>query len=125
MANKRHVILGAGTAGLNAIRTLRQMGDNGEITLVSAERPYSRMVLPYYLDETTLSEIGMSIDDTVTLQVADISLRSALRLMVKQLDLTYEIRNEVVYITVPTYDFLGGGALNNGFKMFPGFETSK
>ena len=50
MANKRHVIVGAGTAGLNAIRTLRQMGDKGEITLVSAERPYSRMVLPYYLD---------------------------------------------------------------------------
>ena len=50
MANKRHVIVGAGTAGLNAIRTLRQLGDKGEITLVSAERPYSRMVLPYYLD---------------------------------------------------------------------------
>ena len=50
MASKRHVIVGAGTAGLNAIRTLRQLGDKGEITLVSAERPYSRMVLPYYLD---------------------------------------------------------------------------
>ena len=44
------MIVGAGTAGLNAIRTLRQLGDKGEITLVSAERPYSRMVLPYYLD---------------------------------------------------------------------------
>lgn len=50
MANKRHVIVGAGTAGLNAIRTLRQMGDKGEIILVSAEKPYSRMVLPYYLE---------------------------------------------------------------------------
>ena len=46
----KHVIVGAGTAGLNAIRTLRQLGDAGEITLVAAERPYSRMVLPYYLD---------------------------------------------------------------------------
>jgi NAD(P)H-nitrite reductase large subunit len=47
---RRHVIVGAGTAGINAIRTLRQLGGTGEITLVAAERPYSRMVLPYYLD---------------------------------------------------------------------------
>ena len=46
----RHVIVGGGTAGLNAIRTIRA-SDRGasEIVLVSAERPYSRMVLPYYL----------------------------------------------------------------------------
>ncbi|MEK7219672.1 MAG: FAD-dependent oxidoreductase, partial [candidate division NC10 bacterium] len=46
----RHVIVGGGTAGLNAIRTIREY-DRGEskIVLVSAERPYSRMVLPYYL----------------------------------------------------------------------------
>lgn len=50
MASKRHVIVGAGTAGMNAITTIREI-DRGasEISLVSAERPYSRMVLPYYL----------------------------------------------------------------------------
>ena len=48
---KRHVILGAGTAGINCIRTLRQKGDTGSITLIAAERPYSRMVLPYYLEQ--------------------------------------------------------------------------
>ena len=48
---KKHVIVGAGTAGYNAIRTLRQMGSDDEITLISAERPYSRMVLPYYLEQ--------------------------------------------------------------------------
>jgi NAD(P)H-nitrite reductase large subunit len=50
MASKRHVILGGGTAGMNAITTIREI-DHGasEVTLVSAERPYSRMVLPYYL----------------------------------------------------------------------------
>jgi NAD(P)H-nitrite reductase large subunit len=52
MAVKKHVIVGAGTAGINAIRTLRQLGDTGEITLISAEPPYSRMVLPYYLDKS-------------------------------------------------------------------------
>jgi NAD(P)H-nitrite reductase large subunit len=49
----RHLIIGAGTAGLNAIRTIREEdGGASEITLVSAERPYSRMVLPYYLGKT-------------------------------------------------------------------------
>lgn len=47
---RRHVIVGGGTAGVNAILTIREHDRNGsEITLVSAERPYSRMVLPYYL----------------------------------------------------------------------------
>jgi NAD(P)H-nitrite reductase large subunit len=50
MASKRHIIVGAGTAGMNAITTIREI-DHGvsEIVLVSAERPYSRMVLPYFL----------------------------------------------------------------------------
>ncbi len=49
----RHLIIGGGTAGLNAIRTIREEdGGASEITLVSAERPYSRMVLPYYLGKT-------------------------------------------------------------------------
>lgn len=47
---KRHVIVGGGTAGLNAILTIRECdGGASDIALVSAERPYSRMVLPYYL----------------------------------------------------------------------------
>ncbi len=49
----RQLIIGGGTAGLNAIRTIREEdGGASEITLVSAERPYSRMVLPYYLGKT-------------------------------------------------------------------------
>ena len=49
----RHLIIGGGTAGMNAIRTLREEeGERSEIALASAERPYSRMVLPYYLDRS-------------------------------------------------------------------------
>jgi NAD(P)H-nitrite reductase large subunit len=49
----RHVIVGGGTAGHNAINTIRQEErETSEIVLVSAERPYSRMVLPYYLGRT-------------------------------------------------------------------------
>jgi NAD(P)H-nitrite reductase large subunit len=47
----RHLVIGGGTAGMNAIRTIREEeSERSEITLVSAEPPYSRMVLPYYLD---------------------------------------------------------------------------
>jgi NAD(P)H-nitrite reductase large subunit len=50
----RHVIVGGGTAGHNAINTLRaeEQGGRSDVVLVSAERPYSRMVLPYYLGRT-------------------------------------------------------------------------
>jgi NAD(P)H-nitrite reductase large subunit len=49
----RHLLIGGGTAGMNAIRTIREEESSpSEITLVSAEKPYSRMVLPYYLDRS-------------------------------------------------------------------------
>jgi len=49
----RHLIVGGGTASMNAIRTIREEErERSEITLVSAEKPYSRMVLPYYLDRS-------------------------------------------------------------------------
>jgi NAD(P)H-nitrite reductase large subunit len=50
---RRHLIVGGGTAAMNAIRTIREEeAERSEITLVTAERPYSRMVLPYYLDRS-------------------------------------------------------------------------
>jgi NAD(P)H-nitrite reductase large subunit len=49
----RHLIIGGGTAGMNAMRAIREEEtERSEITLVSAEKPYSRMVLPYYLDRS-------------------------------------------------------------------------
>jgi NAD(P)H-nitrite reductase large subunit len=50
---RRHLVIGGGTAGMNALRTIREEeSDRTALTLVSAERPYSRMVLPYYLDRS-------------------------------------------------------------------------
>jgi NADPH-dependent 2,4-dienoyl-CoA reductase/sulfur reductase-like enzyme len=50
---RRHLVIGGGTAGMNAMRTIREEErEPSEITLVSAEKPYSRMVLPYYLDRS-------------------------------------------------------------------------
>jgi len=47
----RHVILGAGPAGVVAAEHLRQYDPGGAITMIGAEPepPYSRMAIPYYL----------------------------------------------------------------------------
>lgn len=47
---KRHIIIGAGPAGINAMTTIRELeSEESEITLVTNETAYSRMVLPYYI----------------------------------------------------------------------------
>jgi hypothetical protein len=56
---------------------------------------------PIRLDTTALDEIGISTDEPVTFSMNGISLRSALRLMLKDLQLTYVIRDEVLFITTP------------------------
>jgi NAD(P)H-nitrite reductase large subunit len=47
----RHVIIGAGPAGVIAAETLRKLDSAAEIALIGdeSEQPYSRMALPYYL----------------------------------------------------------------------------
>lgn len=72
MARIRHVIVGSGTAGMNAITTIRQY-DRGasEILLVSAERPYARMVLPYYL-KGTISETHLYTATPTRLRTLDV-----------------------------------------------------
>lgn len=52
----KHLIVGAGPAGLSAIDTIREFGDDSAITLVCDEPAYSRMVLPYYMDGTIPEE---------------------------------------------------------------------
>ncbi|MCH8088106.1 MAG: NAD(P)/FAD-dependent oxidoreductase, partial [Chloroflexi bacterium] len=49
MANKKHVVIGAGPAGLRAIETIRDYESDSSITLIGDEPAYSRMVIPYYL----------------------------------------------------------------------------
>jgi hypothetical protein len=57
--------------------------------------------IPIQLDLSALEEIGLSRDEKVTVNLHNISLKSALRLMLKQLGLTSMIRNEVLMITTP------------------------
>jgi NAD(P)H-nitrite reductase large subunit len=61
----RHVIIGGGPAAINAVETIRDI-DNGasQITLVSDEPAYARMVLPYWLaDRIPRQQIYTADDD--------------------------------------------------------------
>ncbi|MHC8509844.1 MAG: NAD(P)/FAD-dependent oxidoreductase [Rhodospirillales bacterium] len=47
----RHVIIGAGPAGISAAETLRKLDSGSSVTVIGkeSEPPYSRMALPYFL----------------------------------------------------------------------------
>ncbi len=100
MARTRHVIVGGGTAGLNAITTIRQY-DRGasEIILVSAERPYARMVLPYYL-KGTISESHVYTANPARLRTLNVETfleRRAARLDTQTNTLSLDDGTEVPY----------------------------
>src|SRR5919108_4077094 len=100
MARTRHVIVGAGTAGMNAITTIRQY-DRGasEIVLVSTERPYARMVLPYYL-KGSISESHVYTATPARLQALDVQTyfeRHAARLDTRANVLTLDDGTELPY----------------------------
>ncbi|MFZ5833525.1 MAG: hypothetical protein ACOY3P_25850, partial [Planctomycetota bacterium] len=53
------------------------------------------------LDKRALAAVAISTDTPISTSLQGISLRSALRLMLRDLDLTYVIKDEVLYITTP------------------------
>jgi len=100
MARTRHVIVGGGTAGMNAITTIRQY-DRGasEILLVAAERPYARMVLPYYL-KGSISESHVYTAHPTRLRALDVEAylgRRATRLNTQANTLTLDDDTEIPY----------------------------
>ena len=55
--------------------------------------------IPIVLDNRALDDVGIPLDDPITINLRNIKLESALNLMLRQLDLTYIIRDEVLLIT--------------------------
>ncbi|NLF72708.1 MAG: VWA domain-containing protein [Candidatus Anammoximicrobium sp.] len=53
------------------------------------------------IDTKALDDIGVGTDSPITRNLKGISLRSALRLMLKDLGLTYVVKDEVLLITTP------------------------
>jgi hypothetical protein len=57
--------------------------------------------IPIHVSKTALKDAGISTDAPVSVSIHNISLRSALRLMLKSLQLAYVIQDEVLFITTP------------------------
>ncbi|RLS51592.1 MAG: hypothetical protein DWH87_00185, partial [Planctomycetota bacterium] len=55
--------------------------------------------IPIELDQKALDEAGLDLDTPVTKNISGVSLRSALRLLLGEIDLTYLIKDEVMLIT--------------------------
>ena len=53
------------------------------------------------IDERALGDMGIGSDTPITRSLKDVSLRSGLKLILRELDLTYAIRDEVLLITTP------------------------
>ena len=71
-----------------------------ETPLVEAIQVISRSHnIPIVIDRRALEEIGLSSDVGVSIDLRNVTLRSYLRLMLRDLDLTYLVKDEVMQIT--------------------------
>jgi NAD(P)H-nitrite reductase large subunit len=59
----RHVIIGGGPGGINAIETIRGYDADAAITLISSEPAYARMALPYYISNNIPIDQVLTGDD--------------------------------------------------------------
>jgi hypothetical protein len=57
--------------------------------------------VPLLLDVRRINDAGISLDTPITKRVRNISLQSALRLMLNELELTFVLRDDVIVITTP------------------------
>lgn len=57
--------------------------------------------IPMMIDERSLTEIGLDANVPVTIDLKDVSLRAFLRILLRDLDCTYAIADEVLWITTP------------------------
>lgn len=86
-------------------RIMSALGD--ETTQCFIETPLSDAIqqisethgIPIVIDTRALEEIGLSHEQGVTIDLKNVTLRSYLRLMLRDLDLTYMVKDEVMQIT--------------------------
>ncbi|HET6881974.1 MAG TPA: hypothetical protein VFI31_17540 [Pirellulales bacterium] len=74
-----------------------------QLPLVDALRPLAKpKQVQVYIDHKALSDAGVGTDTPVTCSVKGVSYKTALKLLLEELDLTYLVRNEVLFITSKT-----------------------
>lgn len=71
-----------------------------ELPLIDALRPLAKpRQVQVYIDHKALSDAGVGTDTPVTCSVKGLKYKTALKLLLDELDLTYLIRNEVLLVT--------------------------
>ena len=92
----------------NEAKILAALDDKTELEFV--DQPLTDVIdylkerhdIEIQLDSKALTDEGVGTDTPITRNIRGITLRSALRLMLGELDLTYVIKNEVLMITTKT-----------------------
>jgi hypothetical protein len=82
---------------------------NSETTFDYLDQPLKDVIedisfnhnIPIAIDRKALDDFGIDTGTPITKSIKGISLRSALRLMLRELELTYVLRDEVLQITTP------------------------
>ena len=95
------------TLAASAARKRIELALSQETTFDYLDQPLSEVVedvgfshkIPIVLDKKALDDFGIDTSTPITINIKGVSLRSAFRLMLDQLDLTYLIRDEVLMIT--------------------------
>jgi hypothetical protein len=94
--------------GPNESRILAALDEKTELDF--ADQPLTDVIdylkqrhdIEIQLDQKALTDAGVGTDTPITRSIKGITLRSALKLLLSELDLTYIIRNEVLMITSKT-----------------------
>jgi hypothetical protein len=89
------------------LRILKALAEPTEISLI--DEPLGSLVdylsdqhkIQIMLDTRALDDVDIAADEPITFQVSGVSLRSALDLILRNLDLTWTVDSEVLLITTP------------------------
>lgn len=88
-----------------------------------------RFAIPIEIDDKALQDVGVGVDVPVTVHVRDVTLETGLRLMLRDLDLTCDVRGDVLLIMTPECadwqfsrvypisDLIGYGDDNAGYRL--------
>jgi len=60
-----------------------------------------RFAIPVEIDNKALEDVGIGVDVPVTIHAGDVTLEAGLRLMLRDLELTFHVRADVLLITTP------------------------
>ncbi|MEQ8785955.1 MAG: hypothetical protein RIC55_06635 [Pirellulaceae bacterium] len=74
-----------------------------------------RHKIPIVLDRRAMDDVGIGVDEPITQHIEGVSLRSALRIMLREFDMGYWVRDETLQLT--TTDVLDANLVTRVYKV--------